>query len=187
MKLLFSILVPVLFAASCQTSSSNPPPPHEAAAATPEHQWLQQLVGTWKVDAEMSMGPDQPPMKMESTEKVRSLGGLWVLAEGSANMDGTRFSSVMTVGYDPAKQHFVGSWVDTMQTHLWIYRGSLDESRTTLTLEAEGPRFDDPNTLTTYRDAVELVDANHKRLTSSVKNADGSWTQFMQANYERVK
>ncbi len=187
MKLLFSILIPVLLTASCQSTKTNPPLPHEPAATTAEHQWLQQLVGTWKVDTEMSMGPDQPPMKMESTENVRSLGGLWVVAEGSANMDGARFASVMTVGYDPTKQHFVGTWVDTMQTHLWTYRGSLDESRTKLTLEAEGPSFEDPNTLTTYRDQVELVDANHKRLTSSVKNADGTWTQFMEANYERVK
>lgn len=187
MKLLFSILAPLLFVASCQTASPNPAPPHEAAAATAEHEWLQQLVGTWKVDTEASMGPDQPPMKFESTESVRSLGGLWVLAEGSANMDGTRFSSVMTVGYDPAKQHFVGSWVDTMQTHLWTYRGSLDEARTKLTLEAEGPSFNDPNTLTTYRDVVEIVDANHKRLTSSVRNPDGTWVQFMEATYERVK
>ncbi len=187
MKSLLPLLLPALLAVSCQSTHSNPPPPHEAAAATPEHVWLQQLVGEWKASTEASMGPDQPPTKFESTERVRSLGGLWVIAEGDANMDGTRFKSVMTVGYDPALQQFLGSWVDTMQTHMWTYRGSLDAARKTLTLEAQGPSFTDPSTMANYRDQIELVDANHKRLISSVQSPDGAWTEFMRAEYVRVK
>lgn len=81
---------------------------------------------------------------------------------------------MVAVGYDPAQQHFVGSWVDTMQTHLWILKGALSEARKTLTLEAQGPSSTDPSTMATYRDQIELVDANHKRLVPSVQNPDGS-------------
>jgi len=48
---------------------------------TPEHDWLQQLVGTWEVTSEADMGPDAPPMVMTSTETVRSVGELWIQSE----------------------------------------------------------------------------------------------------------
>ena len=49
-----------------------------------EHLWLQKLVGEWTCEAEMTMKPDEPPAKSKGTETVRSLGGLWILAEGEA-------------------------------------------------------------------------------------------------------
>ncbi len=181
------IAATLLLLVGCTSAPSNPAPPQEAASQTAEHLWLQQLVGVWKVNTEANMGPDQPQVKFESTERVRSLGGLWVIAEGDANMNGSRFRSVMTVGYDPAKQQFVGTWVDTMQTHLWSYRGALDAAHTKLTLEAEGPSFTDPAAMTLYRDQIELVSPNHKRLIASVQTPDGSWIEFMRAEYVRVK
>ncbi len=53
-----------------------------------EHQWLQQLVGEWTYEAEATMAPDQPPLKCQGSERVRSLGGLWILAEGQGEMPG---------------------------------------------------------------------------------------------------
>ena len=53
-----------------------------------EHRWLEQLVGEWTYEVESTMGPGQPPMKAEGTETVRSLGGLWTLAEGHGDMPG---------------------------------------------------------------------------------------------------
>lgn len=187
MKSLCALALTSLLAAACQSTASNPPAPHESAAATAEHAWLRQLVGERRVSTQAQMGSDQPPMEMQSTERVRALGDLWVIAESDATMDGERYQSVMTVGYDPAAQRFTGTWIDTMQTQLWTYRGALDEARKTLTLEAEGPSFTDPATMATYRDQIEVVDANHKRMRSSVQNPDGSWTEFMRAEYVRVK
>jgi hypothetical protein len=40
-----------------------------------EHQWLQKLVGEWRVEMEMAAGTGQPGHKSESTESVKSLGG----------------------------------------------------------------------------------------------------------------
>lgn len=133
------------------------------------------------------MGSDQPPVKLESVERVRPIGALWVLSEGSAQMNDQPFTSLLTLGYDPAQGCFVGTWVDTMQTHLWSYRGTLDRERNTLTLEARGPGFDDPSQSALYRDVIEVVDRDHKRLISSVQGHDGAWTEFMRAEYTRAK
>src|SRR5688572_29184140 len=111
----------------------------QPAKPTAQHTWLQQLVGDWTGVGECNAGPGAAPMKMESTEHVRSIGGLWILAEGSMNMQGTQMTSIMTLGYDSRQQKIVGSWVDSMMDHMWSYKGTLDEAKKTLTLEAEGP------------------------------------------------
>jgi Protein of unknown function (DUF1579) len=53
-----------------------------------EHQWLQKLVGEWTYEADATMEPGQPPSKCEGSERVWSLGGLWILAEGQGEMPG---------------------------------------------------------------------------------------------------
>ncbi len=150
-----------------------------------QHRWLEQLVGEWDVDCEMSMGQGMAPMMMESTESVRALGGLWIVAEGNASFGGTPFTSMMTIGYDPDEQAFVGTWIDTRHSHLWNYTGSLDAAKKVLTLETEGPRFDDPSKTASYRDAIEIKGPGHKVMTSSIQNADGTWTTFVTANHRR--
>ena len=157
----------------------------ESAPPRAEHAWLQQLVGDWVATFEATMEPGAAPMQMETTETVRAIGKLWIQAEGSASMGGAPFTSIQTLGYDPGQEAFVGSWIDSMQTHLWIYRGQLDESRRVLSLETEGPSFDDPTRTASYRDVIELKDSDHRLLTSAVKAEDGTWTVFLRAEYRR--
>jgi hypothetical protein len=150
-----------------------------------QHRWLEQLVGEWTVTSEATMVPGAEPMRMESTESVRSLGGLWILAETTGSDEELSFTAVMMLGYDPDQKAFVGTWVDTLQTHLWTYRGTLDETKKILTLETEGPAFGDPTQTAQYRDALEIKGPDHKVLTSSAKQADGTWTTFLRAEYRR--
>jgi hypothetical protein len=157
----------------------------QPAQPTEQHKWLQQLVGDWTGVAECTMGPGAEPVKMECTEHVRSLGGLWVLADGSMTMQGTPMSSVMTLGYDPRQQKFVGSWVDTMMPHMWSYKGTLDDAKKSLTLEAEGPDMADPTKSARYRDVIELKGKDKKSMTSSMLGADGKWTTVATAEYTR--
>ena len=156
-------------------------------AKVAEHAWLQQLVGEWTATSEASMGPGTEPMKMESTESVRSLDGVWVVAEGKATFEGTPVTSLLTLGYDPQEKTFVGTWVDTMHTHLWTYVGRLDEAKKVLTLEAEGPAFEDPSKSAKYRDAIEIRSPDHKVLTSSMQGEDGQWTTYLTAEYRNKK
>ena len=156
-----------------------------------EHQWLQKLVGEWTSEAEMVMGPDKPTMKSQGTESVRSLGGLWTVAEGQGEMpDGTTGTMILTLGYDPQKKRYVGTWVGSMMTHLWVYDGWLDASGKVLTLEAEGPKMgpEGPAEGTAkYRDVIELKSDDYRTLTSRMLGDDGEWHHFMTAHYHRRK
>ncbi|MFN0009058.1 MAG: DUF1579 domain-containing protein [Planctomycetota bacterium] len=152
-----------------------------------QHDWLQHFVGDWTAKSETTMAEDAEPMKMELTESVRSIGGLWILAEGSATFGGMPMSTVLTLGYDPAKKKFVGTWVDSVQTHMYVYEGELDAAQKVLTLSTTGPDFQDPSKTAKYRDLIEVKDADNKVLTSSVQGADGAWTTFMRADYTRKK
>lgn len=153
-----------------------------------EHQWLQKLVGKWTYESECVMGPDQPPMKATGTDTVRSLGGLWVLCEGQGEMPGCGpCTSIMTLGYDPQKKCYLGTFIASMMTHLWIYeRGEMDPAGKVLTLPVEGPSMADPSAMAKYKDVIEFKGANHRTLSSHLLGEDGKWVQFMSASYRRT-
>ncbi|MDT3684644.1 MAG: DUF1579 domain-containing protein [Pseudorhodoplanes sp.] len=153
-----------------------------------EHAWLQNLVGEWTSEMECVMGPDQPPIKSKGVESVRSIGGLWTMGEGSGEMpDGSKMISMMTLGYDPQKQRFVGTFIASMMTHMWVYEGALDVAGKMLTLDTEGPGMSGDGKMMKYKDIITFVGDDHRTLTSRVQGDDGQWTEFMTAHYRRKK
>ncbi|MBK9118379.1 MAG: DUF1579 domain-containing protein [Phycisphaerales bacterium] len=151
-----------------------------------EHAWLQKFVGAWSYEGEAFMGPDQPRAKFTGRESVRSVGGLWIVAEGRGTMPGGGVgTALLTVGYDPQKERFVGSWVGSMMASMYVYEGRLDESGTVLTLEAEGPNCVDEGKTAKYRDIYEFKSADVRMLRSEMQGADGQWQEFVRAEYRR--
>ncbi len=119
---------------------------------------------------------------------MRSLGGLWILAEGQGEMPGGgRATMMMTLGYDPQKSRYVGTWVGSMMTHLWVYDGSLDAAGRMLALDAEGPSMAGDGKMAHYRDVIEFKSDDHRVLTSHVRGQDGTWQAFMTAHYRRKR
>ncbi len=159
----------------------------EMPAPQKEHQWLQRLVGEWISEGEAAMEPGKPPEKFRTTESVRTLGGLWILAEGRGQMpDGSAATTMMTLGYDPQKQRYVGTFIASMMTHLWRYDGALDASGRVLTLDTEGPSMATPGKMAKYRDVIEVESDDRRMLTSHMQDGDGKWHLFMTAHYRRT-
>jgi hypothetical protein len=153
-----------------------------------EHRWLEKLVGDWDYEHASSMEPGKTGEMVRGTERVRSLGGAWVVCEAQVEMPGLgTMWSIMTLGYDPMKTKFVGSFVVSVTAHFWVYEGSLDAKGETLTLDAEGPSFAMGGTLAQYKDRITIIGADRRTLSSEVQGADGTWTQFMTVNYWRKK
>jgi hypothetical protein len=145
-----------------------------------EHQFLEKLVGIWSVSAPEMTGQDN------WTETVRSLQGIWFLAEGHGEMPGGgAASTVLTLGYDPAKGKYIGSWIGSMMDYMWVYEGTLDEEGRALNLYTTGPDFGNHDRLADYRETITILDDDHRTFTSSAKQPDGSWKQFMEAHYTR--
>jgi hypothetical protein len=153
-----------------------------------EHQWLHKLVGKWTYEGEATMESGKPPERFKGTESVRSLGGIWILAESQGEMPGGDAATmVLTLGYDPQKKRYVGTWIGSMMTHLWVYDGALNEAEKVLTLAAEGPDMAGTGKMAKYRDVIELESDEQRVLTSHVLGDDGKWQRFMTAHYRRTR
>ena len=156
--------------------------------ATPqsEHEWLHKLIGEWTYEAECVMGPGEPAAKTSGSETVRSIGGLWIVAEGSGEMpDGGAATTMMTLGYDPQQQRYLGTFVASMMTHLWVYDGEMNAAGNELTLKAEGPSMAGDGSMAQYKDVIEIKADDRRVMRSYVLNEDGTWAQIMSADYRR--
>ena len=161
-----------LFAGGIAAQSSEPAKGHE---------WLQQLVGEWDARFRMLGQPEVP-----GTDSVRALGSHWVVAETKTTMLGAPFSGRLSLGYDPLKGHFNATWVDSMGGHLWVYEGTLDEGRDTLTLETEGPSLGDPGKSARYKEIIRMTGEDSRTFTSSIETDDGTWMEILTAEYRRT-
>lgn len=154
-----------------------------------QHAWLAEMMGSWSLSGQGYADPSQPPFTFKGTEVVRPMGSLWVVCEASFSTTNIGESqTLMTLGFDPASDRFVGSWAGTMMTCMFHYAGQLDESNTLLTLETEGPNLDPdapPGSLAWYHDIIERVSDSHRILRSRVIHDDGTHTQLMEAHYLR--
>jgi hypothetical protein len=178
----------VLEREQAEARGTTPPEPMMKAEPQREHEWLQKLVGEWTFEGEATMTPGQPPEKFQGTESVRSLGGLWILAEGNSAMPGAgEVTTVMTLGYDPQRKRFVGTFIASMMTHLWLYNGGLDAAEKILTLQTEGPDMSAEGKMTRAKDVIEFKSDDHRVLTSQILSEEGKWQEVMRVHYRRRK
>lgn len=155
---------------------------------TKEHAWLQRLIGAWTGEGDCDMGPGQPQQKWTVEESVCAIGDVWVLAESQGQMpDGSPSVMLITLGFDPDRNRFVGTFVGSMMTHLWIYDGELDAGGRILTLNAEGPSMAEGGKMAKYQDIIELKSDDHRTLSSQIQMPDGTWHKFMTSNYRRKR
>lgn len=187
MKSVVHFTVIVSFALSCLAAASvafaaDLP---EMPAPQKEHEWLKQFHGTWETKSKASFGPGQPEMNCDGTTESKPLGGFWVVSQMKSEMMGSPMMGQQTIGYDSKKKAYVGTWVDSMTDHMWIYKGSVDDSGKILTLEAEGPDVFNPGTTKLYRDVYEFKSKDEIAISSQVQGDDGKWTSFMSGTAKR--
>ena len=123
----------------------------------------------------------------ENVERGLPLG--IVLCEGRGESPGGGTSNMlMTLGYDPKKKSFVGTFIGSMSSYMWIYEtGTLDATESALTFECDGPDFEHEGKLKRYRDTIEWKSDDHRVLRAQVQGDDGTWTEMMTSHYRRTK
>ena len=151
-----------------------------------EHEWLQKLVGTWKTEAEMFMGPGQTATST-GTETVKNVGGLWAFIEGTAQMPGgPEMEYYEALGYDVSFKEYRGARFMSMSSHLWKLTGSLSPDGKTMTLTCVGPNMYKDGETANYREVIEFVDDNHRTLTSFGEDENGEMQQYMKSKHTRI-
>jgi hypothetical protein len=152
-----------------------------------EHHWLRKLIGEWTYEMEVTEPGKSPVIFTTGTETVWPVGDLWVVgqARGSTS-EGDNVESVITLGYDPQRGHYVGTWIGSPMANLWVYEGSREGN--VLTLNSEGPDLNEPGGLSNYRDIIEFVSDDHRTLTAHVQGRDGQWQVMgMTTHYHRKR
>jgi hypothetical protein len=118
---------------------------------------------------------------------VRSLDGRWVVLEGTGGEPGGgTHTNIMTLGFDPNRGKYVGTFVSSAMTYLWTYEGALDETGTKLVLDCEGPSFENVGQMARYQDTVELMGDDRRALSSVFLAGDGTWKPVMRMDYRRA-
>ncbi len=149
-----------------------------------EHKWLDKLIGDWRFEHNCQM-PDGSKSTSHGSMTCRSLGGLWLICESSGQSpDGSAWSSIMTLGFDPTRSQYVGTFIGSMMTNIWPYQGTLDKTGVRLPLYSEGPKFDGSG-VGEYRDTIEIVSTDAWVFTSEFHSDDGTWVQFLSGKHTR--
>ena len=159
----------------------------DSITPSPQYLWLGRLIGNWTYSHDTPQTDDARMRKVEGTETFRAIGALWVQGEAVGPLpDGSGMSvSITTLGWDPSRDRFVGTWVSSTMPSLWVYEGELDAGGQRLALYSEGPAMDGTAGLVPYMDVIEFVDDNHRTLTGHTKGPDGRWTAFTTVEYRR--
>ena len=165
-------------------SAEETPAVPEMPKPTAQHAWLEKFAGEWKVETEIHMVPGEEPVRGTGSESARMLGGFWVVGEGTGEMPGMTMKWILTFGYDPKKEKYVGTWIDSMSSQRWEYEGTVDESGKILTLETEGYCPMEQKTCK-FRSTVEFKSDDLRVFTEKKQAEDGSWATAVVSTFTR--
>ncbi len=152
----------------------------------PEHEQLLKRVGTWDVACTYFMDPSQPPMQNTAKETVEAVGGFWTISCFEADFMGAPFVGRCTMGYDPRKEKYVATWVDSMSNMMFLMEGRYDDEGKVLTMRHEGPI---PGTehMTTWRSTHEELDGGKFKFEMFFNTPDGNEAKSMSYIYTRAQ
>ena len=171
----------VVLASSRPVDGQVPGPPQP----TEHHRLLKGDVGTWDAKMNVWFTPDAEPMTSQGTETNELLGnGMWLVSHFDGDIAGTPFVGLGTMGYDPLKRKYVGTWIDNVTPHLSVMEGDYDAKDKTLTMISERPGPDGRETRT-VKSILKYVDADTRSFEIQVQGDDGKFWKMLETQYTR--
>jgi hypothetical protein len=154
----------------------------EAPKPTAEHQKLMAGVGTWDAVVEM-MGEDGKPTTNKGVSEITSIGGFWLVDDFKSSMGDVPFHGHGTMGYDPAKGKYVGTWIDSWSTSVMVMEGTYDAAKKAMTMSGMGQGMDGKPVM--HRMVTTEKDANTRVFEMFVPGPDGKEMKVMTITYTR--
>lgn len=155
--------------------------------AVKQHHWLRKFVGEWTYEGVCVMDANAP-MTFKGVERVRAIGDLWIVGESTGEMPGgAPATMILTLGFDPRKGCYVGTWIGSMMSNIWAYDGHLDGGERVLTLETEGPSIANPEKTASYKDITEWKSDDLRAFRSVMLGDGGEWKELVNMEFRRAK
>ena len=167
-------------------SDQNPEPlaGEDLIGPAPEHAEIRRKVGEWNVRCTYFMGGVGDPIEVDGRERGEMLGELWCNSRFEADMLGSPLSGNASLGFDPVKKRFVGTWKDSATPFLYTFEGGFDAAASLL--DMAGTNFDPVRRCpATYRSKVEFLSDDEHILNLSIDVPEGEPIKVLRYHYRR--
>jgi hypothetical protein len=153
------------------------------AKPTKEHLGLKEMEGTW----ECVMKSDMMPEDAKGTETITMVGGFWAVFDVKfpEMMMGFPWHGHGTIGYDPEKKKYVGTFVHSAAPHMSIGEGTMDAAGKVLTMNWEG--MGPSGKMEKMREVYEKKDKDNATMTMYGTGPDGKEMKHFVTTYKRKK
>jgi len=152
-----------------------------------EHQILKQFEGDWDATCRMigKSDTDKEEVQSKGHEVAKlSYGGFWVVMEFTGEAHRKSFDGRGTIGYDPVKQKYVLTWIDSLNPRMMTAEGTADKDGKILTFYGECVDPSDKKQ-TQEKLVFEFRNADTRTLTFSKGGGDAKDQKGMEILYTR--
>lgn len=156
------------------------------SAPNENHELLASLAGSWKATVEHKMSPDVPAETSEGiSENDTIYGGRFLEQSFQGDWGGMPFEGKGLLGYDNIQKKFQTIWYDNIGTGIMTGDGIYDATAKTIIEEGQlsCPMTND---LRWYRAVTTLLDADHYKYETFMRDENGNEFQSVVIQYSRM-
>lgn len=156
---------------------------YEMPTPGPEHARLMSKVGRWSVRTRMEADPAMGPIEYDGKMHFRALGGFFLVGDYVTSMMGQELVGQSVSGFDPVRDCYVASWIDSMMPTLYAFAGDWDDDGV-LRMSAVGAGPAGPDT--EFASEERPISADRYEFKLSAVMPDGSKMVLMEQTYQRL-
>lgn len=146
-----------------------------------EHQMLKMDEGVWDAKITLLSRSDGEPAHYDAKETNTMIGELWSI--GTLEIPELDYSGFATLGYDPAQQQYIGTWIDSSTPSIVNMSGTYDQETKTLTLFYT--TYGENGQAIERKNVMVYTDESTRDYVMYVKGEDG-WDRSMEILYKRT-
>ncbi len=150
----------------------------------PEHALLRRFVGEWSFVKKAVPADGKSAIVGRGEISARMVGDFFALCQWKGDLYGTDFEAVQTLGYSITKKQYVGTWIDSILSHLWHFEGEANKAGNKVVVIAEGPGPGDGTA--EFKETYDFRSPDEIVITGEMKQGN-QWIPFMTTELKRTK